>query len=128
MPCLSHTTQPNKPSFPYHHQSLGVSTALDVFIARPRVMNTLARISAQNKFALREGLKIVRKVVATNPSPTGFTTAELFKLSIKEPVPLEYQYEKLPLRTATCGKGGKQRFPEPAPPRPDHPIKSITCV
>lgn len=99
-----------------------------MFIACSCAMNTLARISAQNKSALREGLKIVRKVVATNPYPAGFTTAELYKLAVKEPVPSDFHYEKLPLQRPSLGKGGKQRIPEPAPPRPDHPIKSMTCV
>ncbi|KAF9459730.1 hypothetical protein BDZ94DRAFT_1267532 [Collybia nuda] len=91
-------------------------------------MNTLARISAQNKLSLQEGLKIVRKVVATNPNPAGFTTAELYKLAVKEPALSNFQYEVLPLRRATDGKGGKQRIPGPVPPRPDHPIRSMTFL
>ena len=91
-------------------------------------LNTLARITAHNQTALREGLNIVRKVVASNPYPNGFTTAELFKLLAKEPPPPDFKALKLPSRMVSHARNGSKRIPAPAPPRPNHPIKSMTCV
>jgi hypothetical protein len=90
--------------------------------------NAFGRITAHKKTALRESLKIVRRVIASNPYPAGFTTAELFKLVVKEPPPADFQPLYLPPRPVPPSKGGKQKLPMPLPPRPDHPIKSITCV
>jgi len=91
-------------------------------------MNSLARVSAQNQAAVREGLKIVRKLVATNPYPDGFTTAELFKLAVKEAPPADYKYENPPLRLAARSRGGNQKNTVPLPPHPDHPIRSMTFL
>jgi hypothetical protein len=93
-------------------------------------LNTLARVTAHNQNALREGLKIVRNVVASNPYPAGFTTAELFKLVAKQTPPKDFKALKLPSRPASNPKtkSGSKRIPAPLPPRPNHPIKSMTCV
>lgn len=91
-------------------------------------LNTLARVNAHNHTALKESLKIVRKVVASNPYPDGFTTAELFKLVAKEPSTTNFKPLKLPSRPIAYAKGEIKRTPIPSPPRPNHPIKSMTCV
>lgn len=57
-------------------------------------MNILAR-HAHHQTALREGLKIVRKIVAENSPSPGFTTAELFKLAVKEHPPPDFKALKL---------------------------------
>ncbi|KAF8229753.1 hypothetical protein L208DRAFT_1187826, partial [Tricholoma matsutake] len=81
-----------------------------------------------NHTALKESLKIVRKVVASNPYPDGFTTAELFKLVAKEPSTTNFKPLKLPSRPIAYAKGEIKRTPIPSPPRPNHPIKSMTFL
>ena len=87
-------------------------------------LNTLTRITAHNQTALREGLTIVRNILASNKYPDGFTTAELFKLLAKESPPADFKALKLPPNV----RSGNKKIPPPAPPRPNHPIKSMTCV
>jgi hypothetical protein len=109
--------------------SIGYSQTTHCHSTSPPAMNlnTLARVTAHNLTALREGLKIVRKVVASNPYPAGFTTAELFKLVSKESPPADFKALKLPHRPVSA-KNAIKRVPVPSPPRPNHPIKSMTCV
>lgn len=89
-------------------------------------MSFIAQLNTQNRIALQEGLKIVRKVVAANPNPAGLTTAELFKLSVKEEPSLDVTYTLSPQPRTSYGKGGYQRTPGPLPPHPKHPIRSMT--
>lgn len=98
-------------------------------------MNALAQVAAHNLTSVREGLKIVRNVVANNPAPTGFTTAELFKLATKETPPADFKPHILPTRPDIVRKKQQPKYPkhqqqkpEPVPPRPDHPIRSMRYV
>ncbi|KAJ7484489.1 hypothetical protein FB451DRAFT_1393036 [Mycena latifolia] len=93
---------------------------------------------AQNKVALREGLKIVRKVIARD-GKTGLTTAEIFRLAIREPPPPTYGEAIQTVREtysitddaapeATYGRAGRRRIPPPSPPNPRHPVRSISFL
>jgi hypothetical protein len=123
--CADHST------FPFICPTSNSQTYVPSLTTRSPVamnLNTLARVSAHNQTALKEGLKIVRKVVASNPYPAGFTTAELFKLVAKETPPADFKALKLPTRPASYARSGNKRTPAPSPPCPSHPIKSMTCV
>ncbi|RDB27620.1 hypothetical protein Hypma_003803 [Hypsizygus marmoreus] len=87
-------------------------------------MAFVPRFGVQNQIALREGLKIIRNVMDANPSETGWTTAELFKLAIKQPPPPDYKPE-IRTRKPIYDKKGNQIKIEVDPPHPEHPVKSV---
>lgn len=91
-------------------------------------MSFFPTVLAQNRTALREGLKIVRRIVATNPSPAGLTTAELYKLALKEDVPTDFKALPLPHAPSIPlnSRGKNLRKPFPVAPHPEHPIKSMS--
>ncbi|KAH6909654.1 hypothetical protein BKA70DRAFT_1399976 [Coprinopsis sp. MPI-PUGE-AT-0042] len=62
--------------------------------------------------AVKEGVAIVRKVLAENPSPKGWRTGEIYELALKEPVPEGFK--------CVLPNG---MFSQP-PPHIEHPIRS----
>ncbi|KAJ7089323.1 hypothetical protein B0H15DRAFT_283013 [Mycena belliarum] len=96
--------------------------------------------AAQNSVALREGLKIVRKVIARD-AKTGLSTAQIFRLAVRESPPptyglaLESVREKyadvMPdpaVAVTQYGRAGRRRVPPPGPPNPRHPVRSISFL
>ncbi|KAF8067885.1 hypothetical protein FPV67DRAFT_1163167 [Lyophyllum atratum] len=89
------------------------------------------RVVQQNQLALREGVKIVRNILATTPAPTGFTTNELFKLALKEAPPAEYQppVQPTPPPVPTMHKHKKRpKLEVPEAPHPEHPVRSMSFL
>ncbi|KAJ7098354.1 hypothetical protein C8R44DRAFT_888977 [Mycena epipterygia] len=87
---------------------------------------------AHNGAAVREGLKIVRKVIARD-AKTGLTSAEVYRLAIKEPPPPSYAAEIKSSEDVSppeikYGKAGRRRIPGPTPPHPRHPIRSLSFL
>ncbi|KAJ7255239.1 hypothetical protein C8J57DRAFT_1345834 [Mycena rebaudengoi] len=98
-------------------------------------VSMLARV-AHEKAALREGLRIVRTVIARDAkgSGPGLTTSELYKRALKEP-PLPTFSETLPAEDEDAsseatkyGRTGRKRIPPPVPPHPRHPISSLSFL
>ncbi|TFK41688.1 hypothetical protein BDQ12DRAFT_678344, partial [Crucibulum laeve] len=92
-------------------------------------MNVVAR-TLTNPTALKEGLRIVKTVVATNPSSSGLTTAEIYKLAIQQRPSASFQPWSVPPPPSkiTYGKGGDQRIDGPLPPHLEHPIRSMAYL
>ncbi|KAF5383212.1 hypothetical protein D9615_004954 [Tricholomella constricta] len=90
------------------------------------------RVVQQNQTALKEGVAIVRNIIAKNPPPTGYTTLELYKLAIKEQPSPEFKpptQHTIPTRPKLDAKGQiKQATPSPEPPNPTHPVRSMTFL
>ncbi|KAJ7731162.1 hypothetical protein DFH07DRAFT_847816 [Mycena maculata] len=88
---------------------------------------------AHDKAAVREGLKIVRKVIARDAVKSGLTTTEIYKLALKENAAptfartLPTEEDDSPKETQ-YGKAGRRRIPPPEPPHPRHPVRSISFL
>lgn len=74
----------------------------------------------QRASALSAGITIVRKIIAENSFPQGFTTKQIYELAQKHPAPKDYGPYKAPMPYLPRG--------QTPVPRPDHPIRSITYV
>ncbi|KAG5642602.1 hypothetical protein DXG03_002500 [Asterophora parasitica] len=87
------------------------------------------RLTQQKHVAVKEGVAIVRRILARKALPTGYTTQELYKLTLKEAPSAVYEApERHILPTApkyTTGGEVLSRTPPPAPPNPNHPVRSI---
>ncbi|KAF7334250.1 hypothetical protein MSAN_02386400 [Mycena sanguinolenta] len=88
--------------------------------------------AAHNKVAIREGLKIVRKVVARDAVKTPLSTADLYKLVLREAPPPTFA-STIPedddsVHAIKYGKSGRRRIPATAPPHPRHPVRSMSFL
>ena len=70
----------------------------------------------QRNEAVVTGIKVVRKILAENSFPNGFTTKELYALARKEPAPEGFTPFFLDQTT------------DKVVPHPEHPVRSIRCV
>jgi hypothetical protein len=88
-----------------------------------------SRVGPQNTSAIREGLRMARKVFANEQiSASGLTTSELYRLMLKEK-PAEgfvvYDVKKNVLGfDRDAGQPGGKKLP-PVPAHPEHPIRSM---
>ncbi|KAF9523277.1 hypothetical protein CPB83DRAFT_863156 [Crepidotus variabilis] len=71
----------------------------------------------QRAQSIASGITLVRKILAENSFPNGFTTKQLYELSQKYPAPPSFQPYKAPMPYLAKGASPV--------PRPDHPIRSI---
>ncbi|KAK7046866.1 hypothetical protein R3P38DRAFT_2607960 [Favolaschia claudopus] len=87
--------------------------------------------AAHNKAAVREGLKIVRKVIARDAVKTPLSTATIYKLAVREPPPPTFALT-IPESDETTQveylKSGRRRTPAPNPPHPRHPVRSLSFL
>ncbi|KAF5364782.1 hypothetical protein D9758_009346 [Tetrapyrgos nigripes] len=92
-----------------------------------------SRVGPQNTTAIREGLRMARKVFANEHlSATGLTTSELYQLMLKEkPVeefrPYDVKKNVLGAHWKLSAPGSKKTVP-PLPPHPEHPIRSMSFL
>jgi hypothetical protein len=88
--------------------------------------------AAHNKAAISEGLKIVRKVIARDAVKTPLSTADLYKLVVREAPPPTFvntiPSEDDSTPAVKYGKSGRRRIPAPAPPHPRHPVRSMSFL
>jgi hypothetical protein len=71
---------------------------------------------------IREGISVVRKVLAENDLSKGVSTAELFQLALRQPPPQNFEGDPL-----LCGgPGGIKGITKPS--HNDHPIRSKVYV
>jgi len=89
--------------------------------------------ATHNKAAISEGLKIVRKVIARDAAKTPLSTADLYKLAIREAPPPTFvltipaeDHDSTP--EIKYGRSGRRRITPPAPPHPRHPVRSISFL
>lgn len=88
------------------------------------------RVLAHNKTAVVQSLGLIRKIIDTEQFRTsGLTTAEIFKLALKEPPPGNFEKYKIPSETEIhFTNSGKRKILPPNPSHPEHPVRSIRCV
>ncbi|KAJ7885117.1 hypothetical protein B0H14DRAFT_3432059 [Mycena olivaceomarginata] len=90
--------------------------------------------TAQNKAAVREGLKIVRKVIARDAAKTPLSTAALYRLAVREAPPPSYALsipspeDEGAQKELGYGRSGRKRVPGPTAPHPRHPVRSISFL
>jgi len=89
--------------------------------------------AAHNKAAISEGLKIVRKVIARDAAKTGLSTADLYRLAVREAPPPTFvltvpSTDDDAAPEIKYGKSGRRRVPAPAPPHPRHPVRSLSFL
>lgn len=81
---------------------------------------------------ISQGMSVIRKVLATEQfRVSGLTTAEMYKLALKEAPPSNYEGHILEDRVVTKipnTKSGRKKIPPPEPPHLEHPIRSMRCV
>ncbi|KAF8908636.1 hypothetical protein CPB84DRAFT_1744250 [Gymnopilus junonius] len=85
---------------------------------------------AQRYKAQSAGIAIVRRILARESFPEGFTTSELYKLASQEPAPADFEPYPLKRPPPPPPLTKKQKYQQPTPPRsypenPDHPIRSV---
>ncbi|KAE9408529.1 hypothetical protein BT96DRAFT_913705 [Gymnopus androsaceus JB14] len=71
---------------------------------------------------------MIRKIIATADQfrTSGLTTAEMFKLALKQPPPENFQKFPVPSGTEILyTNSGKRKTLPPSPPHPEHPVRSI---
>ncbi|KAL0567747.1 hypothetical protein V5O48_014247 [Marasmius crinis-equi] len=96
----------------------------------------MATVSLYTKFtphrsaAIREGLRMVRNVIASDASKDGLTTSELYNLALKERPRKDFievlKQAKEGETTKVVQVAGREEVP--APPNPKHPLKSLTFL
>jgi hypothetical protein len=85
-------------------------------------MSIFLKATTAKTTVIREGIKIVRKVIAANDFSEGVSTAELYQLALREPVPKGFQGDSRLIE----GPGGIKGIT--LPPQNDHPIRSKMYV
>jgi len=85
------------------------------------------RVLAHNKTAVVQSLGLIRKIIDTEQFRTsGLTTAEMFKLALKEPPPGNFEKYEIPSETEIhFTNSGQRKILPPNPPNPEHPVRSI---
>ncbi|KAK1217179.1 hypothetical protein PQX77_020187 [Marasmius sp. AFHP31] len=100
-------------------------------------INLYTKFTPQRTIAIREGLRMLRNVFASDASKEGLTTSELYKLALKEKPGKEFldsmkQEEKGKARVSATGSstssGVEGKEVPPTPPNPKHPLKSMTFL
>ena len=96
------------------------------------------KFTPHRTLAIREGLRLLRNVFASDASKEGLTTHELYKLALKEKPGKEFldsikQEEKERVKTAAtpgavAGSSLNGKDSPPEPPNPKHPLKSMSCA
>ncbi|KAJ6469521.1 hypothetical protein C8R45DRAFT_433471 [Mycena sanguinolenta] len=127
--CLVTTRFPNKNSA--FAETLNAVRPSASIIFAPMSYPWLAQ-AAHNRAAIREGLKIVRKVVARDAVKTPLSTSDLYKLVLREAPPPTFA-SAIPedddsVHAIKYGKSGRRRIPAPAPPHPRHPVRSLSFL
>ncbi|KAJ7512556.1 hypothetical protein B0H11DRAFT_2214342 [Mycena galericulata] len=90
-----------------------------------------AAYAAHNTAAVREGLRIVRKVIARDAAKTPLSTTEIYKLALKEPPPPTFSAtipDDSTVPEHKYARSGRRRIPAPEPPHPRHPVRSISFL
>ncbi|KAK7451053.1 hypothetical protein VKT23_012728 [Stygiomarasmius scandens] len=85
-----------------------------------------SRVTPQQTSAIREGLRMARKIFANEQSSSGLTTSELYKLMLKEKP--EAEFEKCDVKEFMFAKAGGKTAAPPLPPHPEHPIRSMSFL
>ena len=87
--------------------------------------------AAHHKASLTEGLKIVRRVLDAQPKAL-LSTRDIFRLAVKEQPSPEFVMALGSAKRAPWREGDLPRQPgrmlQPQPPRPNHPVRSLSCV
>lgn len=83
-------------------------------------MSILPKATLTQVSVVREGIKIVRKIFSEHTN--GLTTAELYQLALREPVPQGFTGDA---RFAGRPDGKKGIT---LPPHNEHPVRSKACV
>ncbi|KAG7091993.1 hypothetical protein E1B28_008380 [Marasmius oreades] len=96
------------------------------------------KFTPQRTAAIREGLRIIRHIFSSNDaSKEGLSTSEIYRLALKEKPGKEFLDSLKQANANGKGKGissGVQskledgRIQPPAPPNPEHPLKSMTFL
>ncbi|KAF9450194.1 hypothetical protein P691DRAFT_701661 [Macrolepiota fuliginosa MF-IS2] len=81
-------------------------------------MSIVSKASTFKTNAIREGINLVRKILATQDCSKGLTTAELYQLALREAPPQDYKGD-LRLRNRPLDTKGIS-----LPPQNDHPVRS----
>ncbi|KAG5654543.1 hypothetical protein H0H81_000064 [Sphagnurus paluster] len=94
-------------------------------------MNTpfarVLRAAEHNQLAIREGASLVRKVIEKTNAPAGFTIHELYNLALKQRPSPDFA-PPTPEPKLPVPKGTKQKTEVPAPPHPEHPVRSMAFM
>ncbi|KAK7047804.1 hypothetical protein VNI00_006132 [Paramarasmius palmivorus] len=100
-------------------------------------VNLFSRNTPQKTAAVREGLRMVRSIMASDTSKDGLTTSQIYQIAVKKKPNAEFKSllkevrlsaAKVEQQQATNGQSGSLKAPPPAPPRPLHPLKSMTFL
>ncbi|KAK7021059.1 hypothetical protein VNI00_017548 [Paramarasmius palmivorus] len=100
-------------------------------------VNLFSRNTPQKTAAVREGLRMVRSIMASDTSKDGLTTSQIYQITVKKRANVEFKSflkevglsaAKVEQQQATNGQSGSLKAPPPAPPRPLLPLKSMTEV
>ncbi|KAF7291872.1 hypothetical protein MIND_01212500 [Mycena indigotica] len=88
--------------------------------------------AAHHKASITEGLRIVRKIVSQDATKAALTTKDIFKLATKEKPSEEFVLSVGSGKNAPWLAGNLPRPPgrslPPGPPRPQHPIRSLSFL
>ncbi|THV07064.1 hypothetical protein K435DRAFT_960037 [Dendrothele bispora CBS 962.96] len=85
-----------------------------------------SRVTPQQTSAIREGLRMARKIFANEEASSGLTTSELYKLMLKEkPVA---GFEKYDMKRFMSEKTSGKSVAPPLPPNLEHPIRSMSFL
>lgn len=91
-----------------------------------------ALLQGSSSTTISQGMSIIRKLLATDQfRVNGLTTAEMYKLALKEAPPSNYEGHIIQDRVVTkipYTKSGGKKIPPPDPPHLEHPIRSMRCV
>ncbi|KAH7875112.1 uncharacterized protein C8R40DRAFT_1237307 [Lentinula edodes] len=88
-----------------------------------------ALLQGSSSSTISQGMSIIRKLLATDQfRVNGLTTAEMYKLALKEAPPSNYEGHIIQDRVVTkipYTKSGGKKIPPPDPPHLEHPIRSM---
>ncbi|KAI3608717.1 hypothetical protein WG66_003872 [Moniliophthora roreri] len=98
-----------------------------------QVLKLYSRNTPQKAAAVREGLRMVRGIMASDTSKDGLTTSQIYQIAVKKrPSPqfksLLKQSKDSVVGVNVYGKSGNLKMSPPPPLNPLHPLKSMTFL